>query len=253
MKKFGLPRITERPACECGDEPRSETFRGAEKPGIEHISDRGECSELPRRAAPQSHGRKSVVRGLLGFAALIVFVIVCFLALVKWGESVFQGKNQSSIQKGVFEKLGIEKPEKGILAPDFSLEDLSGRRIEIKSLRGKVVFLNFWATWCVPCREEMPTMEKLDRELKSQGLEIVAVDYKEGPSDVRAFFAQLGLTFTALMDKEGKVSNDYGTWSVPLSVFINRKGELAGKALGSRRWDSPEAKAFIRGLLEGTP
>lgn len=221
MKKFGLPRTTERPAFEC--EVKPPIF-------------------------------KPVARGLFGFAALIVSVIIGFLALVKWGESVFQGKNrQPSAQKGVFEKLGMEKPEKGILAPDFWLEDLSGRRVELKSLRGKVVFLNFWATWCVPCREEMPTMEKLDRELKSQGLEILAVDYKEGPSDVRAFFAQLGLTFTALLDKEGKVSNNYGTWSVPLSVFINRKGELAGKALGSRRWDSPEAKAFIRGLLEGTP
>ncbi len=187
--------------------------------------------------------------GLIEYAALFVFVVICFLALVKWGESPFQGRNGPA-SVGVFEKLGVEKPEKKVPAPDFSLEDLSGRRVELKNLRGKVVFLNFWATWCVPCREEMPTMERLDQELKNQGLEIVAVNYEEHANEVRRFFGKLGLSFTVLLDPDGKVAEDYGAWSIPLSFFIDRKGELVGKVLGSRAWDSPEARAFIRGLLQ---
>ncbi len=189
--------------------------------------------------------------GLLGFAILLVFVLLSFLALVKWGESVFQRrKNAVPVAEEAYQKLGLEKPEKKILAPDFSLEDLSGKRIDLKGLRGKVIFLNFWATWCIPCREEMPTMEKLYRELRKQGLEIVAIDYRESPKEVRGFFGELGLTFKVLLDRHGKVSEDYGTWSIPVSYFINRKGEFVGKAMGSRMWDSPEARVFFHGLLE---
>lgn len=152
-----------------------------------------------------------------------------------------------------FKKLGIERPEKAIVAPDFTLEDLSGKRISLKSLNGKVIFLNFWATWCVPCRQEMPTMEKLHREYKREGLEVLAVNLRETKQEVRKFFDELGLTFTALLDRDGEVSQEYGTWSLPLSYFINRKGEFVGKVIGYRKWDGPEAKAFFRDLLAEKP
>lgn len=149
-----------------------------------------------------------------------------------------------------FKKLGIEKSEKRILAPDFTLEDLSGKSVSLKDLRGKVIFLNFWATWCIPCRQEMPTMEKLHREFKEHGLEVVAVNFREAKKEVRKFFDELGLTFTALLDKEGKVSEEYGAWSIPLSYFINRKGEFVGKVVGSREWDSKDSRALFKGLLD---
>ncbi len=234
------------------DESRSDVLAAGGRAPDPSPLNRSECSKSPAGAPLRSDRRKPTAWGLLGFAALIVFVMLCFLGLVKWGEGVSQRKTGgAAAQKGVFGKLGMEEPQKAALAPDFSLEDLSGRRVDLKSLRGKVVFLNFWATWCIPCREEMPTLEKLDRELKSKGLEIVAIDYQESPGEVRKFFAQHGFTFTALLDREGKVSNQYGTWSIPLSVFISRNGELVGKAVGSRKWDSPDARVFVRELLEG--
>ena len=177
--------------------------------------------------------------------------VACFLALVNPAEGFFHKKKDAApVAQDYFKKLGIERSEKVILAPDFTLEDLTGKRISLKSLRGRVVFLNFWATWCIPCRQEMPTMEKLHRELKEQGLEVAAVNFRETEKEVRKFFGELGLTFTALLDKDGKVSEEYGAWSIPLSYFINRKGEFVGKVIGYRTWDNQEAKAFFRDLLD---
>ncbi len=174
--------------------------------------------------------------------------VLCF-ALVNSTEVISQGERKADAEE-YFKKLGIEKPEKKILAPDFTLEDLAVKPMSLKNLRGKVVFLNFWATWCIPCRQEMPAMEKLHREFKKAGLEVVAVNFRETRKEARKFFDELGLTFTGLLDKEGKVSEKYGAWSPPLSYFINRKGEFAGKVIGSREWDSDESRALFKGLLD---
>ena len=181
----------------------------------------------------------------------LLFAALCLLALVGSVDGFFHRKKEppAGVEDYV-KKLGIERPEKKTLAPDFALEDLSGKRISLRSLRGKVVFLNFWATWCIPCRQEMPTMEKLHREFKRQDLEVVAINIKENKKEVRKFFDELGLTFISLLDKDGKVSEEYGAWSIPLSYFINRKGEFIGKVIGSREWDSKEARAFFRELLQ---
>ena len=181
---------------------------------------------------------------------LFLFLIICVLALaISAGEFFHKKKAAAVVPDDYFKKLGVEKTEKVIRAPDFNLEDLSGKRLGPKELRGKVVFLNFWATWCIPCRQEMPMMEKLHREFKGQGLEVVAINIKENKKEVRKFFDELGLTFISLLDKDGKVSEEYGAWAIPLSYFINRGGEFVGKVEGSRKWDSQEAKAFFRQLV----
>ena len=92
-------------------------------------------------------------------------------------------------------------------------------------------------------------MEKLHRELKKEGLEVVAVNFKEGREEIQKFFTELGLTFTALLDKDGKVFEKYGAWGIPLTYIINQKGELVGKAAGSREWHGQDAKSFFRWLL----
>ena len=151
----------------------------------------------------------------------------------------------------LFDKLMVEKPSKALRAPDFTLQDLSGKRWSLKDSKGKVVFLNFWATWCIPCRAEMPQMEKLHREFKSEGLEIIAVNFREDKQTVKTFVAELGLTFRILLDLDGAVSNEYGAWALPLSYFVDRKGMFIGKVNGDRPWDGPEARAFVRELLQG--
>lgn len=162
---------------------------------------------------------------------------------------LFEVKKPRPGARDAFAKLGIEKPASASAAPDFTLNDISGAPLSLKRLRGKVVFVNFWATWCVPCREEMPAMERLHRKFKDQGLEIVAIDSRETQKDAAAFFHELGLTFKSLVDPDGSVSDAYGAWSLPLSYLIDRKGEFIGKAIGSRNWDSETAREFFHGIL----
>jgi peroxiredoxin len=187
------------------------------------------------------------MRVLAAILAVAVIGILIFLAVF---QRVSHREERSTAGDEYFDKLRIERAEKRPPAPDFTLEDLSGKRVGLKQFRGKVVFLNFWATWCIPCREEMPAMEKLHRELRDEGLEVVAVNFKESNQQVRKFFGELGLTFIALLDKEGEVSKEYGVWSLPLSYFIDRRGEFVGKAMGSRNWDSEEARNFFLDLLK---
>jgi thiol-disulfide isomerase/thioredoxin len=149
--------------------------------------------------------------------------------------------------------LALERPAQALSAPDFMLESVSGKRVSLKEFRGKVVFLNFWATWCVPCRDEMPLMEALYREYKDQGLAIVAVDFRENKATVRRFFDELGLSFDALLDVDGEVSEQYGAFSLPLTYFIDRDGRFVGKVVGIRPWDRADARAFIRELLQPKP
>ncbi len=155
--------------------------------------------------------------------------------------------------KDPFQRLSLEKPSKEIVAPEFTLLDLAGGRTSLKQFRGKVVFLNFWATWCVPCRDEMPMMEALHHEFKDQGLAVVAVNFREDKRAVQRFFSELGITFPGLLDPDGEVSERYGAFSLPLTYLIDRDGRFVGKAIGIRPWDSADAKALIRDMLRQQP
>jgi peroxiredoxin len=145
--------------------------------------------------------------------------------------------------------LGLEILKARIAAPDFDLKDAAGRPLSLKELRAKVVFINFWATWCPPCIEEMPAMEKLHKELEKDGLVVLAVNFQEGPSRVREFLTKHDFTFTALLDQDGKVAERYQAWALPVSVIISKRGEMAAKAMGARDWASQESLRFFRELL----
>lgn len=142
-------------------------------------------------------------------------------------------------------KLGIEILEKRTAAPEFALKDQAGKQITLTEPRGRVVFLNFWATWCPPCVQEMPALEKLHQELAKEGLVILAANFQETPERVNDFFREHKLTFTALLDSDGKVSALYQAWALPVSVIINKRGELAARAIGVKDWDSAEARQFL--------
>lgn len=146
--------------------------------------------------------------------------------------------------------LGIERPSREIFGADFTLPDLNGRKVRLKDFRGHVVFLNFWATWCIPCRAEMPAMEKLHREFKEKGLVILALNFRERPEEIKPFVRELQLTFPILLDRDGKVSDRYQVFGLPTSYLLGRKGEILGTVVGARDWASEEARALIRALLQ---
>ena len=149
----------------------------------------------------------------------------------------------------LLEALRVILPERPVAAPDFTLEDLEGRSVSLKDLRGKVVFLNFWATWCVPCRREMPAMEQLHREYRGRGLAILAVDFRESKAQVKSFMDELRLTFPALLDAKGEVTFDYSARALPVTYLVDRDGKILWKTNGRRAWDGPIARAYFDRLL----
>jgi peroxiredoxin len=152
-------------------------------------------------------------------------------------------------QEELVEKLGIE-PVKRTLAPDFFLKDLNGNSVRLRDLRGKVVLLNFWATWCPACRFEMPSMEAFQKEFSSLGLVVLAVNFRESPGEIRTFYKEHNLSFRALLDPGGETFARYETWSLPTTFLIDRRGYVVGKVIGYRDWHSDQSKAFFTQLLK---
>jgi len=190
------------------------------------------------------HWKKTVV----GFLVLLFLSLGTF-AVISTG--FFHKREQPpDADKDLFKKLKIQRFSDKVPAPDFTLADLNGRRMRLEDLRGKVVFLNFWATWCPPCILEMPTMEKLHQEFGGKGLVILAVNFRENPEQVKAFLKQHQLTFTTLLDPKGKVFELYQAWSLPTTTIVNKKGQAVGRVIGYRDWHKPEMKEFFRRLLD---
>lgn len=143
-----------------------------------------------------------------------------------------------------------ERPEVGFLAPDFTLPDLGGTRVKLSDFRGKkAVFLNFWASWCPSCQEEMPTMETLYREFKPRGLEILAVSIDTRKGDVAKFTKMHGVTFPALLDPDQTVFKQYRASKIPTHVLIDRNGVIRAREVGSKDWSRPEAWKAVEALL----
>lgn len=137
------------------------------------------------------------------------------------------------------------------VAPDFPLPDLEGNVQRLSDFRGKVVLLNFWATWCPPCRAEMPSMETLYQAYKGQGFEILAVSSDvQGAAIVQPFMEKYRLSFPALLDTTGRVNGMYGVRSIPTSYLLDRQGQVVSREIGARNWANAEARALIASLLE---
>lgn len=182
-----------------------------------------------------------------------VFVLLLPLAGLILSREGFPHRQKAPAiaEDDISKKLNIEEFDRKTLARDFSLKDLNGNTVRLRDLRGNAVFLNFWATWCPSCKLEMPAMEELHKAFGSEGLVILAVNYREGSEEIKKFYKEHDLTFTALLDSEGKAFDSYQTWSLPTTYLIDRRGTIVGKVIGYRDWDSDEAKAFLRQLLEG--
>ena len=142
-------------------------------------------------------------------------------------------------------------PIKDKKAPNFCLEDLSGKKIELKHFKGKVVFLNFWATWCGPCKEEMPSMEALYNQFKEKNFVFltISVDYV-GIKAVREFIEKHRYTFPVLIDPKCKTLDLFEVKGIPATFLIDKKGMMIGKAVGPRDWKKPEVISLLNLLLE---
>ena len=133
---------------------------------------------------------------------------------------------------------------------EIQLKDVSGNTVRLSDYRGKVVFLNFWATWCPTCVVEMPAMEKLHRRLKDKNFVMVAINLQESPARVRSFFEKLELSFISLLDSSGAVGSGFAVRGLPTTFVLDKEGRIIGKALGPREWDSQASIALFEYLID---
>jgi len=137
-------------------------------------------------------------------------------------------------------------------APDFSLTDLDGRVVSLAQLRGKVVLVNFWATWCPPCRAEMPSMEKLYHLLKDEDFVMLAINIEaDGEQTVARFLEKNQHSFPILLDTQGVVQKQYGVYKFPETFVIRKDGIIDDKVIGAFDWAHPETVAYFRDLIKG--
>jgi len=135
-------------------------------------------------------------------------------------------------------------------APGFEIENLRGGNSSLADYKGKVVLLNFWATWCMPCRAEMPGMETIWKKYKDQGLVIAAISVDEGsPKRIETFSKLLDLSFPILLDPESEVSDLYKVSNMPTSFLIDRNGKIISRIVGTEEWTSPEAIQLVEDIL----
>jgi len=148
---------------------------------------------------------------------------------------------------------GVARVEVGARAPEFRVADLgTGDSVSLRErYTGKVTLVNIWATWCVPCRAEMPSMEALYTALAPRGFAIAAVSIDEGnPAEVRAFAEELRLTFDILHDRSTAIQRAYQTTGVPESFLLNREGIIVKRVIGAHDWNSPANRALVERLLD---
>jgi|ATLU01.1.fsa_nt_gi peroxiredoxin len=148
-----------------------------------------------------------------------------------------------------------EKPGRGLapvqgnqIAKDFSLLDIAGKAHGLSDYRGRVLIVNFWATWCPPCREEMPSMQRAWEQLRDDNVVILGINVGEDKEAILRFTAEYPVTFPLLMDQDSRVSNEWSVLGLPSTFAIDPSGKIVYRALGSREWDNPDLLNAIRTL-----
>lgn len=140
-------------------------------------------------------------------------------------------------QADEFTDFGVIKPEVRMKAPDFSLPDMDGQQRSMASYQGKVVILHFWASWCVPCRKEMPTLHHLHNSFDGKNIELVCVSTDTGnKKKIEAFMNDINLHFNTLLDPDGDVRNKYSVRALPTTYLIASDGKISGRIIGERDW-----------------
>ncbi len=136
-------------------------------------------------------------------------------------------------------------------APNFQLRDMNGQLVSLSDRQGKVILLNFWATWCGPCRVEMPAMERLYRRYSRKDFEILAVSTDpQGAAVTRPFQQEIGLTFPILHDSDYRVGLAYGARTLPMTFMVDRQGIVRQLIFGARDWEAPEAHQLVELLMK---
>ncbi len=171
-------------------------------------------------------------------ASGLLVVGVCNLALADQPEMT-----------SLLKSLDLVGYSSGTMPPQFGGQTLGAEPLTMAELRGKVVLVNFWTSWCLECRPEMPVLERLHREFASRGLAIIGINARESKETVRRYATELGLTFRLVLDPEGKITALYGVIGLPTTFVVGRDGRAVALAIGPREWESAPARALLQALL----
>jgi len=182
--------------------------------------------------------RKLMISGTL----LLIFVFISLL----W---IAGAKAKENSYESFYTSFGVQRVSPPVKATDFTLENLEGVKLSPKDFKGKIVLLNFWASWCGPCQREMPSMEKLWNKFKEGDFIILAVDIQEGKDEVKSFIKEKGYTFPVLLDSKGKVAKAYKIRAIPTTFIIDQEENIVGKVLGARDWANQDAFKLMEYLI----
>jgi len=193
---------------------------------------------------PQDEGGSP--QGAALHRGMVNCILSLLLIMLVWITPAYAGNLAQTL-----DAFGVQQPRVHKSAPDFSLSSPGGDTKKLSDYHGRVVLLTFWATWCAPCRHEMPQIEALWKEYRNQGLIVLAVNVDRGNRDgVVDFVHSLHLTFPVLFDTDGSVRNRYEVRALPTSYLIGRDGKIIGRIIGERDWSSPKAQAMMTALTE---
>lgn len=171
-----------------------------------------------------------------------ITVLLCCAAVV-----LMFGCNKQSSTPAEPAKAAVEKGQ----APEINVVSLDNQQLTLSSLKGKVVLLNFWATWCPPCRAEIPSLMKLNAAMTGKPFQMVCVSVDEGGKlAVQDFFKNSGMSLPAYTDLSGQAAKTYGITGVPESFLIDKNGVIVKKVIGGMEWNSPEVINVIEGLMK---
>lgn len=146
-------------------------------------------------------------------------------------------------------QTGTGVVKNGDTAPGFRLETIDGKTVSLDAFRGKIVLVHFWASWCPPCVDEMPSLEELYRGFSKKGLVVLAVNEDDNAVDVRRFIQKYTLTLPVLVDKNQTVAHLYGTYKLPETYVLDAEGIVRMKAIGPREWTSADTRKLLEQML----
>ncbi|MCL2209382.1 MAG: TlpA family protein disulfide reductase [Treponema sp.] len=182
------------------------------------------------------------------FSLFILCALAVTFLLLKNNSSGIDSNMSDTAQLLLAANIKAVEPRKE--PRDFTLEILDDENTSLSSHKGKLVLLNFWATWCPPCVREMPSMNNLYNQYKNKGFEILAVNLREDSNTVRQFIQDNDYSFPVLLDSDGNVGSVYGVEMIPTSYLIDREGKIAGMIIGSIYWDTLQVMAAVESLLQ---
>ena len=185
----------------------------------------------------------------------MIAVLAVALLIIAQGSPANAGQDLAPLLKA----LDLRGYTPVVMPPNFSGDTVDARKVSLATLRGKVIIVNFWASWCVDCRPEMPVLERLHRESAMQGLAIIGINARETTPTVQRYASELDLTFPLVLDPTGTINALYGVVGLPTTFVIGRDGRAIAFGVGPRPWESRPARTLIETLLSepaprpGTP